>query len=332
MRTRLLFALAAVLSVLGSGEAATIHLRSAASVSGTIVTLGDVATISAADEELIGRIEAIELFPAPRGDAPRHVTIREIQDILFNRGVNLARHEFSGASRVSVASARKGENDSTVSRAILRSATAKAAEAISAYLVRVDPRQGWRVELELDAAAAEAISRARREIEVTGTQRPSSGTHHFELEIDGNEGRRSLTVAAVLSREASVVVATRSLGIGERIGPSDVRLVPPGNPAARGTFQSVDEVLGMEMGRSIPEGRPLTRDSVIQPILVNNGKVVSVRVHGGGIRLRTNARARQDGAMGDVITVESPTNRAKYLARVVGPNEVEVCNILSRTE
>ena len=312
--------------------AATIHLRSEAVVSGSVVTLGDVARISAADEDLAARIEAIDLFPSPRGGKPRHVSVREIQDLLYARGVDLSRHEFTGASRVVVSAGLVQETRETpVSQSILRSTARKAEEAVAEYLESTDPDNGWNVEVELTSAQAAALARARRDIRVTGTQRPSTGTHRFELQIDGAEGPQRLTVEAIVSKEPSIVVATRALAMGELIGPGDVRLAPPGNAQVRGAFHSIEKVIGMELGRSVPEGRPLSHDSVIPPILVTSGKVVSVCVRGGGIRVRTTARARQNGALDDVITVENLTNRAKYLARVVGHDEVEVCNILSRT-
>lgn len=332
MNIRFLFLAAAVAfaGLAGAGTAATIRLLPEASVSGSIVTLGDVASVSGTDADLVAQVEAVELFPSPRGKMPRSVTIREIQDILYARGIDLARHEFTGASRVVVSPAAEPRKDEPkVSGAILRSSNVKAAGAIADYLAGVDPGGGWKAQIELDAAAADALARGRRAVQVTGTKSPTPGPHRFELSIDGNDGPERITVGAVLSKTPPIVVAARPLGIGERIAPSDVRLVPPGNLSALGAFQSIEDVVGMEVGRSVPEGRPLTRDTIIPPVLVNNGKVVSVCVRGGGIRLRTTARARQDGAMGDVISVENPANRAKYLARVVGPDEVEVCNILS---
>ena len=335
MRTPPLFlAIFATLVAAAAQEsrAATINLRSEAVVSDSIVTLGDVARISAADEGLIEKIEAIALFPSPRGGKTRHVGIREIQDLLYARGVDLSRHEFTGASQVAVsAGLAHDDRETPVSESILRSNSRKAEKAVSDYLEAADPDSAWNVEVELTPADAAALARARRDIRVTGTQRPSTGTHQFELQIDGAEGPKRLTVEAILSKEPSIVVATRALAMGELISPGDVRLAPPGNDNVRGAFHSIEKVIGMELGRSVPEGRPLSNDSVIAPILVESGKVVSVCVRGGGIRIRTTARARQNGALDDVITVENITNRAKYLARVVGHNEVEVCNILSRT-
>ena len=44
-----------------------------------------------------------------------------------------------------------------------------------------------------------------------------------------------------------------------------------------------------------------------------------------GVRVRTNGRAREDGANGELITVESIDDRATtFVARVTGPQEVDV--------
>ena len=42
------------------------------------------------------------------------------------------------------------------------------------------------------------------------------------------------------------------------------------------------------------------------------------------MQVRTTARAREDGSQGDLITVESLTERKPFFARVCGPQEVEV--------
>ena len=157
------------------------------------------------------------------------MSVREIQDALYARGVDLSRHEFTGASRVAVSAELKRETtEKTVSESVLRSTARKAGDAVSDYLKTVDPDQKWNVEVELTSGQAESLARARRDIRVRGERRPSTGTHRFELQVDAAEGPQRLTIEAMLSKEPSVVVAARALAMGELIGPGDVRLAPPG--------------------------------------------------------------------------------------------------------
>jgi hypothetical protein len=43
-----------------------------------------------------------------------------------------------------------------------------------------------------------------------------------------------------------------------------------------------------------------------------------------GLRVRTTVRSREDGGVGDLIAVESLTDRAAFYARVTGIQEAEV--------
>jgi flagella basal body P-ring formation protein FlgA len=51
---------------------------------------------------------------------------------------------------------------------------------------------------------------------------------------------------------------------------------------------------------------------------------VTVYAKAAGIRIHTTARAKEEGAMGDLVAVESVADRKTFTARVCGPRETEV--------
>jgi flagella basal body P-ring formation protein FlgA len=59
-------------------------------------------------------------------------------------------------------------------------------------------------------------------------------------------------------------------------------------------------------------------------VLVKRGEVITISSQAGGIRVRTTARAREDGARGDLVQVESLETRERFEVRVVGPREAAV--------
>ncbi len=61
-----------------------------------------------------------------------------------------------------------------------------------------------------------------------------------------------------------------------------------------------------------------------KPLLVRRGEVIRVMARAAGVQVRTTARATEDGAFGDIITVQSLENREKYSAHVTGLQEAEV--------
>jgi flagella basal body P-ring formation protein FlgA len=230
-----------------AASAADLELRAECRPAGPVVTLGDVAEVVADDPEQARLLAAIELFPSPPPGQSRFVGIRQIQDLLLLREVNLVEHRFSGSSRVTI---------SRTEAAPLQPAT------------------------------------------------PRDASPHDTQ---------------------AMVVAARVLPRGAVIGPGDVRLERP-NAEDRPVdgFGSIEKVVGHQTTRGIAAGKPLSATSVRPPILVRRGEVVTVYVRSPGIRVRSVARARDDGSLGDLIALESFEDRKTLLARVSGMQEVEI--------
>ena len=68
----------------------------------------------------------------------------------------------------------------------------------------------------------------------------------------------------------------------------------------------------------------VSSDCLRPPLAVHRGEVVTVYAQSGAIRIRTNARSRDEGSVGELVAVESLLNRSTYYARVSGIREVEV--------
>ena len=71
-------------------------------------------------------------------------------------------------------------------------------------------------------------------------------------------------------------------------------------------------------------GAAVSSDCLRQPLAVHRGEVVTVYAQSGAVRIRTNARSRDEGSVGELVAVESLLNRSTYYARVSGVREVEV--------
>jgi flagella basal body P-ring formation protein FlgA len=141
--------------------------------------------------------------------------------------------------------------------------------------------------------------------------------------VEGKD--QQFVLRAEVSLPPTLVVAARSLPRGALIHEADV-LLQPGRPAQGAThvFESLDEVIGKEAVRAIVEGQILDEQSVRRPILVHKNEVVTVYARASGISVRTTARTKDDGAKGELVTVETLADRKTFFARVVGPQEVEV--------
>lgn len=308
-------------------NAAEIELRRESRPAKSVVTLQDLAVIHANDPKEAESLGAIELFPAPAAGPPRFLRVRELQDLLVLRGIPLQKHHLTGSSQVAIhgAETRAENDDPSLPPVLQKKAEREVSEAIARSLQTAGNAQTWNVAVRLDDAQARAVSKAQGAVAAHGEAVPSVGRQAFEVVLGSGKNAQRFTVEANVSLPLSVVVATRSLMRGAVVGPNDVRLQPASPNETQGDcFRAVEEVIGSEAIQAIGEGVILQKRSVHAPLLVHRGDIVTVYSRAAGIRVRTTARAREDGSQGDLVSVESLTDRKSYIARVYGIRELEV--------
>jgi flagella basal body P-ring formation protein FlgA len=358
----LLFAALLLSSV---APAAEIRLRTQCTATGPVVKLGDVAEVVDDNRAQAERLAAAELFPAPPQGQPRFLRVREIQDLLLLRGVNVAEHQISGASQVAISAGSqtvKTENSPAklpVSRT--RQVNRRVCEAVAKYLeehasqeqlperstedtpderparnrskgASAERPRRWTVEAALTEAQSRAVADPMRAISISGGHAPWTGAQQFQVTVQSPQGPVSFPLEARVSLPNAVVVACHALQRGTVLRPDDVELRRDASGEVVTAIHSIEEVVGRETTRSVSEGKLLSTDSLRAPLLVRKGEVVTVYAFSGGIRLRTVARARDEGSQGDLVAVESMLDRGTYFARVSGLREVEVYARAPRVE
>lgn len=309
--------------------AAELRLKPTAEVTGSLVLLGDLAEVLSSDAAAAATLATIELFPAPATGTSRYVRLRELQDLLHFRGVNLVDHRFSGASLVEVRSggALPAERPTApLGMAQQRLASQRAAKAILDHLRTVaGATDTWLVRVQLDEQQAKRIVVHDARLSASGGTPPWTAAQRFHLEWDAGNESGTFIVDVEVEAPRQVVVATRALARGALVNADDVRLeAAAGDSVDTGPCTSLDEVLGKEAIRAIRAGQWLTADDVRAPIVVRRGDVITVYVRSPGVQVRTTARAKQDGALGDLISVESLLDRRSYYAQVSGIQTAEV--------
>ena len=311
------------------GRAAELRLRTECRSDGTMITLGDVAEIFAADHHQADALATIELFTPPTAERQRFVRLREIQDLLLLRGVNLAEHRFSGSSQVEILGVGRPvqtELQQPLSLSTVKTANRRVSEAVEQYLQKnVSADQSWVVNVELNPDQMRLVSKSAGAVSIAGGAPPWTGLQRFELTVDTPGGSVRLPLDAQVSLPPAMVVSVRPLLRGTLLRAADVELKRVSSQDARGGgFHSIDEVVGKETIQAIPKGKVLQTRMIRPPLLVRRGDVVTVRARCSGIVVRTTARARDDGALGELISVESLLDREKYYARVSRIREVKV--------
>ena len=84
------------------------------------------------------------------------------------------------------------------------------------------------------------------------------------------------------------------------------------------------DLLGLEVTRSIRKGSPLDRAFLREPHIVKRNERVALIFTHGRLRLETSGRSLQGGALGDRVTIMNMDSRQKVVGYISGPGRVEV--------
>jgi flagella basal body P-ring formation protein FlgA len=253
--------------------------------------------------------------------------VREVQDLLAVRGINLAEHRFSGSSQTTLSAAGDAARaDQSVTVSAGKRAHRRVQEAILQYIqTRTGSSETRYLQFETPAALARAAANPVQPISVSGGSAPWTGPQRFEIKIDSSEGLAPFTIDVQVSLPSAVVAAVHALSRGAVIRESDLAIVRDApREGDSGVFHSIEEVAGKQTTRAVPDGKIIAPDDLQSPLLIHKGDIVTVFAQSAGIRVRTTARARDEGGIGDLVTMETMQDRKPYQARVCGMREAEV--------
>jgi flagella basal body P-ring formation protein FlgA len=359
---RLIATWLAAVSAVSSGRAAIdVKLRERVVPRTSVVRLGDVADVAAADRQKARRLAAVPLMPAPAPDTQRFLQQREIADMLAAGGVDLAEIRFDGAPQVGIAGRsvaslplpsggglRVAGNASVAKRnAIMAGASAPAAtvrlnesqsNALKALVGRmigeqVKSKSGkaaiGEIACDFNDRQLAQLAMATSAPVCAGGSAPWTGRQNFVFSFDTPAGPASVQVTAEIAEPPfPAIVATRPVARGGVITAADVELrmveATARTAGTRPVADSVERIIGQEARQPLKAGEVVFADQVKSPLLVKRGDLISVGSQGGGVRVRTSARALQDGANGELIQVEALESKQRYDARVVGLRQATI--------
>lgn len=136
-----------------------------------------------------------------------------------------------------------------------------------------------------------------------------------------------LIVLFPIAAMADSLVATRTIRAQRVIAPDDVAMVQADIP---GALTSSEDAVGLETKVTLYAGRPIHGADLAQPSVVERNQIVNVIYQVGGLTIRTDGRALERGAAGDMIHVMNLSSHVTVLGSVtpdgsisVGPNSKE---------
>ncbi|PVV05749.1 MAG: flagella basal body P-ring formation protein FlgA [gamma proteobacterium symbiont of Ctena orbiculata] len=135
----------------------------------------------------------------------------------------------------------------------------------------------------------------------------------------------SLYVSAKVGLELPVVIATRDLARGQAITKADVKLeISDTTHLLRGYYESVDEIVGRTLKRTLRRGKVVTPSLLVVQKTVARGEQVTILAAAGNIEVRMQGKAMKNGNPGDLIPVVNVKSKKKLQARVISEGLVRV--------
>ncbi|ROT99712.1 flagella basal body P-ring formation protein FlgA [Marinobacter sp. R17] len=160
---------------------------------------------------------------------------------------------------------------------------------------------------------------------VSFTSDPTETTQPtLSVSCDGQRPWR-LYLSATLEIRGPGLVAARPLSRGERITGGMIATQPVViNSVRRGAITRREDLVGLEVRRSVNSGTIFTPDVVTQPDAVSRGDHVIIVARSGSIAVQSRGKALGDGRVGEQIMVQNLRSEKTLRAQVTSPGHVEV--------
>ncbi len=130
-----------------------------------------------------------------------------------------------------------------------------------------------------------------------------------------------LLVICATSVLADGVVPTRTIRANAIISKTDVVLRAD---IQTGGYARLADVIGQEARVVLYPGRPIGIDDVGPPAIVVRNQVVRVSFEGNGLRIATEGRALERGAVGDRVRIMNLSSRATLFGQVQSDGSIQV--------
>lgn len=134
--------------------------------------------------------------------------------------------------------------------------------------------------------------------------------------------------ATVTGRAVSMLkvpVLSRRIDRGDTIQEDDVKWVErPGDDVRGNHITDAADLVGNHARRPLSPGELLRTSAVEEPVLVEDGSLVTIRLQTGRINLTAKGRALEDGTASDTIRVENISSEKTVSGVVTAPGEITV--------
>jgi flagella basal body P-ring formation protein FlgA len=295
----------ASLNVIGEPQARRPTLKSAVTVTGDIVRIGDLLDDA-------GPAASVPIFRAPDLGQTGSVAVTRIVEALAPH--EIADPDTRGLVEVIVTRASRAIDVHDIEGRIVRSLAARHRIADASSLTVTFDAEPATFHVEPDAELR--IARLSYE--------PRSGRFDMVFEVPGAK-RRLVRFTGSYAETFEAIVVTRPVGAGVALKASDLKIVRrPKAEYAANTVTESTQAVGLAARQPLRPGQVLRQTDLTKPEVVARNESVTITYQVPGITLSMRGKATEGGAQGDIISVLNIQSKRTIQATVAGPGHVIV--------
>ncbi|MCG6156862.1 flagellar basal body P-ring formation chaperone FlgA [Rubinisphaera margarita] len=306
--------------------ATTVRLKPTITIEGSLVTLGDIAELSEADEATLERYRNVTVSPAPAAGRETRITIDTLRRELALRGIDQTRLQFTGSTETVVSRAAEPQPVAApVSTRANPRVLSNISDAISSYITRTGQIAGpLQVAIhESSQSTCPPELTVHSTLSVAGGQSPFTGMQQFTIGFTQADGTLSqFAVSCTVSQKPQVLALKHGLPRGQVI--RDVDLMWIEAESATAGFADPAEVVGTETTRTVRAMLPIKPEDVRLLPLVRRNDIVAVTANVGSISVKRYCKALEEGTMGQFISLSPVDSTERITARVSGYREAMI--------
>ncbi len=164
-----------------------------------------------------------------------------------------------------------------------------------------------------------------KEISITSFSYNPRNGQFIALAVAGNDETYSMRITGRALPTITIPVLTKNIEKGDVILETDVSMQNVRKDAAKSrAIADLSEIIGKEAKRNLYAGDFLNKDDLIERFEVQKGKLITVIFTIKNMMLSAQAKALENGTVGDVIKVINPTSKQVFAVTVTGNNAAEV--------
>ena len=295
-----------------------INLKDHSVINGTRILMSDVAYVESYDLDLLLKIDSVTLGRPPQPGNKRIIGRGEILRTLHNVGVDAAGVSFDGAEEVKIEVKYitiTGDEIADHSRKYLTNKLDEDNETSVVELQKIPKDQ--RVPL---GSGDVKLRFSRVSVGKSGRQAYLS----VNIVVD-NSVYSSLGLTFAIKRFRRVVVAADGMRSGNIIRNDNVHFASIDvSRIIDDTFTSIDDVVGMEVKRSMRPGDVITGKTIKKRSAMLRGDRVVILIKSYGLEVRSKGVCQEDGGFGDIIKVMNLDTKKMLFGSVLNASIVMV--------